>query len=282
MNRSATSRGATVLRVSLPGEPRTLNPNLGPLDEYALLVSQNLFSRLVTRADDGTVLLELAERWTESADGLTYTFHIRTDARFHDGRPLTSEDVRATFARMGESSNAEVAERIASVEAPDAATIQIKLKSPWAAFIPSIAWFGVSILPAHIYGATPWKENPANARPVGSGPFKLKTWEPGRRIVLEKNPHFFGQGPDVDEVEYLITPVPAAGVQLLLDGQVDFVMGRPPAHLVRQLKRTAGIRVRYGAERRAHLPRVQPATRAVRRRAAAPRRQSRPGSPRPD
>jgi peptide/nickel transport system substrate-binding protein len=231
------------LRLSLPSEPRSLNPNLFPLDEYTHLVTQNIFSRLVTRASDGTVLPELAERWTESADGKTYTFHLRTDVRFHDGTALTSEDVRSTFARIGESSNVEVAQRIAGVDAPDRATVNVHLKTPWAAFIPSIAWYGASILPAHVYGAAPWKDNPANRQPIGSGPFKFKTWEPGRRIVLEKNSAFFAQGPYVDELEYLITATPGESVQLLVDGRVDAIMGRPPAAMVRQLSRTPGLRL---------------------------------------
>lgn len=235
--------GDGVLRLSLPGEPRTLNPNLFPLDEYTLLATQNIFSRLVTRTSDGTVLPELAERWTESADGRTYTFYLRKDVRFHDGTPLTSEDVRSTFARIGESSNVEVARRIAGVDAPDAATVNVHLKAPWAAFIPSIAWYGASILPAHVYGATAWKDNPANRKPIGSGPFKFKIWEPGRRIVLEKNTAFFGQGPYVDQLEYLLSPTPAAAVQLLVDRRVDVMIGRPPAAMVRQLARTPGLRL---------------------------------------
>jgi peptide/nickel transport system substrate-binding protein len=231
------------LRLSLPGEPRTLNPNLVPFDEFTLLVTQNIFSRLVTRASDGTVLPELAERWTESADGRTYTFYLRPGVRFHDGTPLTSEDVRATFARIGESSNTEVAQRVAGVDAPDATTVNVHLKVPWAAFIPSIASFGASILPAHVYGSTPWKDNPANRKPIGSGPFKFKAWEPGRRIVLEKNTAFFGQGPYVDELEYVITPTPAEGVQLLVSGRVDLMVGRPPAAMVRELTHTSGLRV---------------------------------------
>ncbi len=235
--------GDGILRLSLSGEPRTLNPDLGPLDEYALLVTQNIFSRLVTRAEDGTVLPELADRWTTSADGLAYTFYIKTNLRFHDGKPLTSEDVRSTFARISESSNNELAQRLAGVDTPNATTVTIRLKEPWAAFIPSIAWFGASILPAHVYGASPWKNNPANFKPVGSGPFKLRSWDPGQRIVLEKNADFFGQGPYVDALEYAITSTPRDGAQLLLNHRVDFVMGRPPGTMVRQLARTPGVRV---------------------------------------
>ena len=220
--------------MGLPGEPRSLNPNLFPLDEYTLIVTQNIFSRLVTRASDGTVLPELAEHWTESADGQTYTFHLRRNVRFHDGTPLTSEDVRSTFARIGESSNVEVAQRIASVDAPDPATVNVHLKAPWAAFIPSIAWYGASILPAHIYGATAWKDNPAKRQPIGSGPFKFKAWEPGRRIVLEKNPAFFGQGPYVRRARiYHHAHGGGSRCSSSTGGRVDLMMGRPPAAMVR-------------------------------------------------
>lgn len=234
--------GDGVLRLSLPGEPRTLNPNLGPLDEYALLVTQNIFSRLVTRTEDGNVLPEVAERWTEAQDGLSYTFSLRKDVTFHDGRTLTAEDVKSTFARLTESSNNELAERLAGVDTPDPYTVTIRLKAPWSAFIASIAWYGASILPAHVYG-TAWKDNPANAKPIGSGPFKFRSWAPGDRIVLEKNTTFFGQGPYVDVLEYIFTRTPTEAAQLLLDGRVDYVMGRPPAPMIQQLSRTSGIRV---------------------------------------
>lgn len=235
--------GDGVLRVSLAGEPRTLNPNLGPIDEYALLVTQNIFSRLVTRAEDGSVLPEVAERWTESADGLSYTFHLRKDVTFHDGRALTSEDVKSTFARLAESSNTELAQRLAGVETPDPHTVTIRVKAPWSAFIPSIAWYGASILPAHVYGNSSWKDNPANTKPIGSGPFKFRSWTPGERIVLEKNTAFFGQGPYADVLEYVLTSTPAEGAQLLLDGRVDYVTGRPPASMIPKLSRTPGIHV---------------------------------------
>jgi peptide/nickel transport system substrate-binding protein len=132
---------------------------------------------------------------------------------------------------------------VAGVDTPDPYTVTIRLKAPWAAFIPSIAWYGASILPAHIYGARAWKDNPATMKPVGSGPFTFRTWDPGRRIVLEKNPAFFGQGPYIDAVEYVVTSDSTEAVQLLLDGRIDFVMGRPPANMLPQLTRTRGIRV---------------------------------------
>ena len=235
--------GDGIFRVSLAGEPRSLNPNVAPVDDYALVVSQNIFSKLVSLADDGNVLPDVAERWDTSADRRTYTFHIRRGIRFHDGRPLTVDDVRATFARIGESANSEVARSIARVEVVDEWTIRITLKAPWAAFIPTLGWFGTSILPAHVYGGTAWRDRPANMRPIGSGPFKFTAWEPGRRIVLEKNGDYFGQGPYVDELEYVITSSTAAGVQLLIDGRIDYLLGRAPTTAVVRLSHTPGIHV---------------------------------------
>jgi peptide/nickel transport system substrate-binding protein len=235
--------GDGVLRLSLPGEPKTLNPNVAPLDENALILSQSLFSKLVSRADDGTVLPDVAERWTQSDDGRSYTFYIRPGIRFHDGTPLTGNDIRATFARIGESANAELAQHIAGVDVDGDTSVTVRLTAPWAAFLPTIAWYGASILPAHVYGSTPWKGNPANRKPIGSGPFRFKSWEPGQRIVLEKFPDFFGQGPYVDGVEYVMTATPAAAVQLLQQGRVDLALTRPPSNMVRQLSHTPGLHV---------------------------------------
>jgi ABC-type transport system substrate-binding protein len=235
--------GDGVLRLSLAGEPHTLNPNVAPIDEYALIVGQNIFSKLVSRADDGTVLPDIAERWTEADDGRSYTFYIRPGIRFHDGTPLTGEDIRSTFARIGESPNTELAQHIDGVDVDADRSVTVRLKTPWAAFLPTLAWYGAAILPAHVYGRTPWKDNPANKAPIGSGPFRFKSWEPGRRIVLEKFPQFFGQGPYVDEVEYAITPTTTDAVRLLQEGRVDMMVGRPPAELIRELAKTPGLRV---------------------------------------
>jgi ABC-type transport system substrate-binding protein len=119
----------------------------------------------------------------------------------------------------------------------------ITLTTPWAAFIPTLGWYGTSILPAHVYGNGAWRSNPANMHPIGSGPFRFKSWEPGRRIVLEKYPDYFGQGPYVDELEYVIAPSTTAGIELLTGGRTDYLVGRAPASMVPQLSRTGGIRV---------------------------------------
>ena len=235
--------GDGTLRLSFIGEPQTLNPNIGP-DEAALIISTNLFNRLISLASDGNVIPELAERWDESDDGLTYTFYLRSDVRWHDGRPLTAEDVRVTLRRVREESvNREVASRIAEVTVPQARVVVVRLDKPWAAFLPSFAWYGTSILPAHIYGQNGWANHPGNLKPVGTGPFKLKLWEPGKRIVIERNDDYFGPGPYLDQVEYRFVPTAEESAEQLLRGEVDLLMGRPPAPLLEVLTKTPGLRV---------------------------------------
>jgi peptide/nickel transport system substrate-binding protein len=235
--------GDGTLRAVITQEPASLNPNIGP-DELAMIVGQNLFGKLVTLAADGSIVPDLAERWEESADGLTYTFHLRQDVRWHDGRPFTAEDVRQTFVRLPlDSANKDLAARVAGVEIVDPGTVAVRLREPWAAFIASLGWFGTSMLPAHVYGHGSWRDHPANMQPIGTGPFRFRSWTRGERIVLDKNPMYVGQGPYVDAVEYILVPDHEEAVRLIVDGKADVLIGRPPANLLAELSRTPGVRV---------------------------------------
>jgi len=240
---SGAKGGDGVLRVSLPGEPRTLNPNIGR-DELAMLVGQNVFNKLVGLGADGTLIPELADRWTAGPDGTSYTFHLRRDVRWHDGTPFTAADVHATFARLpAESSNRDVADHLADANVLDPHTIEIRLRQPWAAFIPMLATFATAILPAHVYGTDRWEGHPANAAPVGTGPFRFVSWRRGASITLEKNTAYFGPGPYMDTLEYVFSATPEEAAQRLLSGQVDATLGRPPANRLRELMAASHLRV---------------------------------------
>jgi peptide/nickel transport system substrate-binding protein len=235
--------GDGILSLAMAGEPSSLNPNPGP-DELAMIVGQNIFSRLVALTSDGSIVPDLAERWVESEDGLTYTFHLRRDARWHDGRPFVAEDVRQTFARVPEESgNRDLASRLAGVDAIDDHTVAIRLKAPWSAFIASLGWYGTSILPAHVYGASAWRDHPAKVQPIGTGPFRFKSWIRGSRVVLEKNAEYFGPGPYADGAEFLFAATPDEAVQMVVDGRAHVLIGRPPTGRIHELSRTPGLRV---------------------------------------
>lgn len=231
--------------VVLPVEPRSLNPDLAS-DDGAFTVAQNVYNKLVTLDADYRVIPDLAEAWEVSDDGLTYTFHLAPGVRWHDGQPLTAADVKWTFEAIlaGRGVAHNVAVRIAGIETPDAGTAVVRLKSAWAPFLPMVAWYGTFILPRHLYEGGDWADHPANASPVGSGPFRFVEWVRGDHITLAANPDYFRTGPQLDQVVYSFPQNADAGVDLLVSGQADYLLRIPPREQIFRLEEQPGIAVR--------------------------------------
>ncbi len=152
----------------------------------------------------------LAEKWQLAADGKSLTLNLRKDAVFHDGKPITSEDV--AFSIMQIKANHPFATMLGPVEkvdTPDPYTAIIRMSTPHPAIILAMSPALAPILPKHIYGdGTDLKNHPRNSTNViGSGPFKVAEFRPGQRIVLEKFDKFFLKGkPYLDKVILNISP----------------------------------------------------------------------------
>lgn len=211
--------GGGAFRVVLPGEPRTLDPNSMD-DEMALLVATNLYDKLVALDTDSRLLPDLARSWEVSQDGLAYTFALRENVLWHDGRPFTAADVRWTLEHLKErrSFAAEALRRITAIETPGDHTVVLRLAEPWAPLLTTLAWEGAYILPRH-RGASP-------ARPVGTGPFRFGSWDRGKSLTLEANRDFWKPGPYLDRVVYRFAGSDRA-LDLLLSGQADYMVVRP-------------------------------------------------------
>ncbi|HEV2845597.1 MAG TPA: ABC transporter substrate-binding protein [Thermoanaerobaculia bacterium] len=232
--------GGGELRVVLPAEPRDLDPN-ATQDEMGLLVAPNLYSRLVMIDADSNVLPDLAERWEVGKGGLEYIFHLREGVRWHDGHPFRAADVRWTLKHQSPRPTfaSDVYRKIAAVETPDERTVIVRLREPWAPFLPMIASYGAFILhPPH----SP-REVVPRPSPIGTGPFKFVAWEKGRRIVLAANPDFFRRGPFLDRVVYEFEPDHHRGPQRLIDGKSDLLVVRPPLDSLPRLARSPELRV---------------------------------------
>ena len=136
----------------------------------------------------------LAESWQLSADALSMTLHLRRDAVFHDGKPVTSEDVAFSILTIRDNHpfNTMLAP-VERVDTPDTATAIIRLKHPHPALLYAMGPPLMPILPKHVYGdGRPIKTHPNNTRDVvGSGPFRLVEFKPGDQIVLERFDGFF-------------------------------------------------------------------------------------------
>jgi len=154
--------------------------------------ASNLFVSLLTVSDQGSFLPYLASSWEVSEDGLTHTFHLQEGTVFHDGWPVTSEDVAFSYRifRQYHPLGEKMFGQVEFVETPDQATFIIYLSQPDPALLFGLANPFVPILPAHIYGTGAIFKNPANVKAIGSGPFLVAEYQPGKRFVLNRFDRF--------------------------------------------------------------------------------------------
>lgn len=179
-------------------------------------VLNGIFSQLVRIDDNGDVIPDLAvkvptvENGGISKDGLTYTFYLNKKAKWHDGQPVTSADVKFTWETIM-NPKVEVVSRdgfdkITKVETPDKYTVKMYLKERVADWLLNWAQTQGSIIPQHILGKFKPEEITKGMdfarHPIGSGPYKLKEWKEGSYVVLEANKDYFGKGPYLEKIIY--------------------------------------------------------------------------------
>lgn len=207
----AGKRGGTLV-VGFPQAPRHLNGAVQSGIATAVASTQ-LFASPLRFDDKWNPQPYLAEKWALSEDGRALTLHLRKDAIFHDGKPVTSADV--AFSIMAIKDNHPFQSMLAPVErvdTPDAHTAVIRMSKPHPAIVLALSPALAPILPKHIYGdGQDLKNHPRNSTNlVGSGPFKLTEFKPGQRVVMERFDKFFLSGkPYLDKVVIDITPDPA-------------------------------------------------------------------------
>jgi peptide/nickel transport system substrate-binding protein len=198
---STTSAQPHELRIGLVSDPRSLNP-LFVTAQSDVDISQLYLESLVGLSPKNQLTPLLASPVPSranggiSADGTTIVYHLRPEARFADGVPVTSKDVAFTYRAILDPRNpitsSDAYRRIASLETPDAHTVVLHLKRPWVAAVSELFavsdWIG-GILPAHVFASTDISRAAWNERPFGSGPFMVTQWRHGDRISLAANPH---------------------------------------------------------------------------------------------
>jgi len=230
---SATAKRGGMLRVALVTDPGTLDIQQETNVE-GLFVMMPLYSQVLRQAPNDWSRLEgdLATKWEPSADGSKWTFTLRQDAKWHDGQPVTVDDVVYSLNRMinpppgykgGNGGNLRGA--VDSVAAVDSATFTVQLKRPAISFLQAIANPYIRILPKHILEPIDQNEKSRSLKPaelIGSGPFRFKSYERGSTFVYERNPDYYLKGqPYLDGITYFYIPDMNTQLESLKTGRLD-------------------------------------------------------------
>jgi peptide/nickel transport system substrate-binding protein len=182
----------------------------------------------------------LAESWSVSKDGLVYEFILRKGTRFHNGDPVTAEDVKFSFERYRGTANKMIKDRVAAVEAPDPARVRFRLKQPWPDFLTfySSATGAGWIVPKK-YVEKVGDEGFKKA-PVGAGPYKFVSFTPGVELVLEAFDQYWRKTPSVKRLVFRVISEESTRLAALKRGEVDIVYS-VRGELAEELQRTAGL-----------------------------------------
>ncbi len=181
-----------------------------------------LFAGLTSHDEENNVVPALAESWDFNEETLTYTFHLREGLTFHDGEPLTAEDVEFTLnAILDEDNQSEIISNYTDIEeitCPDDLTVEIRLSQANAAF-PD--YMSVGILPKHLLEGEDLTTSDFNQNPVGAGPYRLTEWDQGQSITMERFSNYYGGTPNIEKVIFKIVPDSDARAVQLESGEID-------------------------------------------------------------
>jgi peptide/nickel transport system substrate-binding protein len=185
----------------------------------------------------------LAESWTVSPDGLTYEFVLRRGAKFHNGEPVTAEDVKYSFERYRGTSHTVMKERVAAVEIVDAGRVRFRLKAPWTDFLTfysSATGAGWIVPKAYVekVGEEGYKK-----APIGAGPYKFVSFNPGLELQLEAFDQFWRKQPNVKRLIFRVIPDEATRLAALKRGEIDIAYS-VRGELAEELARTKGLQLK--------------------------------------
>jgi len=207
--------------VDLPNDAATLDPHL-QWDTDSYTIYRNLFDNLVTRDGAGKIVPQIATAW-RYLDDTTIEFDIRSGVTFHDGSPLTAEDVAFSIRRIVDpalkSPQLSQFDQIVSAEASGPAKVTLKTRTPYPALFPQLV--KLSIVPKAAVERL--GDQAFNLAPVGSGPYKLLSWQKGVQTALAAHEGYWRGKPPFPSVTFRVVPDVATRVADLRTGRADMV-----------------------------------------------------------
>ncbi len=229
-----TPRRGGVLRISVDQAASVINPLLTRVNpEY--LVTELLYSGLTRLTPEMVAEPDLAASWSANEALTEWRFVLRKGLTFHDGSPCTARDVAATFAAILDPRTASPGRTnvgpIDTIEALDDTTALFRLKAPFADLPVALAYTNARIIPAAIATGDLTR---LSREAIGTGPFKLVSYEPDQRIVVARNPAYYDPArPHLDRIEVMVYPDPTAQASALLAGDTDLMANTTPSEFPR-------------------------------------------------
>jgi peptide/nickel transport system substrate-binding protein len=222
----------------IESSPTNLDPRVG-VDAQSERIDSLIFDDLLSRGDNLSVAPGLADRW-EIRDPLTYIFHLHHGISFHDGRPLTSRDVKWTFDSLLQgkvrSTKAAVYRFVDHIDAPDDYTVIFHLKEPFATLLWNLSDGAIGIVP---YGSG----SEIAQNPIGSGPFKFVSNETDKQVTIERNDNYWSAKPKLARVRFAVVPDATTRALELRKGSGDATINSLTPDTVLTLERDPSLAV---------------------------------------
>ncbi len=221
----------------LSAEPSTLNPIVAT-DAYSASIDSYIYESLLKR-NEKTLELEpvLAERWEISEDHLTYTFYLRRNVFWQDGKPFTARDVQFSFDRIRDPKVDAAHLRnyyrdIKELDVLDDYTVRFRYRVPY--FLALEFCGGIPIVPAHVFKeGDDFNQHPTGRSPIGTGPYRFLEWRTGEEVVLVRNENYWGEKPYLNRIVFKVISDATVALQVLKQGGLD-TMGLTPIQWVKQ------------------------------------------------
>jgi peptide/nickel transport system substrate-binding protein len=221
--------------------PTWFDPAETPALLTPFMVLYALHDALVKPMPGNTLTPSLAESWSASKDGLAYEFVLRKGVKFHNGEPVTAEDVKFSFERYKGAAAKTLKERVAAVDVLDASRVRFRMKSPWPDFM---TFFGTPatgaawIVPKKYVDKV--GEEGFKKAPVGAGPYKFVSFNPGVELVMEAWEPYWRKSPSVKRLVFKVVPDDTTRLAMLKRGEADIAYSMRGT-LAEEIKRTPGL-----------------------------------------
>jgi len=242
--------GAAVMAWHVTIAPSWFDPSTAPpqITPFGMLYA--IHDALVRPLPGQKMGPSLAESWTESPDGLTYEFKLRRGLKFHNGDPVTADDVRFSFERYKGTGAKELGARVQRVEVVDALVVRFHLREPWPDFM---TFYGTTATAAGIVVPKRYLEQVGDdgfrKHPIGAGPYKFVSHTPGVEVVLEAYGGHWRRVPNVKRLIMKSVPEGTTRVAMLKSGEADiaYVLDGPEAEDVKRDPRLTLVATRHAS-----------------------------------